>query len=82
MAQGYGPDLRIFIGWMFLILGGILTGFGFAKPDVHAPLTQANVNFGWGIVLLVFGVVMLFLGYRGERAAKAEEASPTGTPAR
>lgn len=66
-SEGYGPDLRIFIGWMFAILGGILTGYGALRPDAHSPWTTTNVNLGWGILLLVFGVGMLLLGYRAQR---------------
>lgn len=70
MAEGYGPDLRILIGWLFVILGGILTAFGFLRPESYAPLTKININLQWGVVLLVFGIIMLALGYRAERASK------------
>jgi multisubunit Na+/H+ antiporter MnhG subunit len=79
MAEGYGPDLRILIGWLFAIFGAILTVFGLFRQDAFAPLTRSNVNLQWGIVLLVFGAVMLALGYRREAASKREEARQTPT---
>ncbi len=75
MSDGYGPDLRIFIGWMFVILGGILTGFGLFSPDTRAPWTKSNVNLEWGIVLLVFAAIMLALGYRAQIASRATQKS-------
>lgn len=68
-TDGYGPDLRILIGWMFTILGGVLTAYGFLKPEARAPLTPLNINGLWGMVLLLFGIVMLVLGYRAQRRA-------------
>lgn len=68
-AEGYGPDLRIFIGWMFAILGAILSLHGALNPGAHAPRTDFNVNLYWGLLLLLFGVVMLAMGYRAHRRA-------------
>ena len=73
MSDGYGQDLRIFIGWMFAILGGILTAFGLFRPGARAPWTSSNVNAEWGIVLLVFAAIMLGLGYRAQVASRAPE---------
>ena len=74
--DGYGPDLRLFIGAMFVIVGAILAAFGLLSPGIRAPLTQQNVNLDWGLVLLVFGIVMLALGVRAERRAKSQAPGP------
>jgi hypothetical protein len=37
-----------------------------------------NVNLGWGVVLLIFGVVMLVLGRRGTATAEPADASQEG----
>ncbi len=79
MAEGYGPDLRILIGWLFVILGAILTAFGALRPESYAPLTRMNINLQWGVVLLVFGVIMLALGYRAEHASKQASARAQST---
>lgn len=53
-------DLRIPIGAFFLILGGVLV----AMPANKAPLTNVPVNLYAGLVMLVFGGVMLWLAWR------------------
>lgn len=54
-------DLRIPSGLFFVILGFILLGLGVLSPGLRAPLTTANVNLYCGMVMLVFGGVLLFL---------------------
>lgn len=53
-------DLRIPIGAFFLILGGVLV----AMPVHKAPLTDVPVNLYAGLVMLVFGGVMIWLAFR------------------
>ena len=62
-----GMDLRLPIGGMFVLLALALVIYGLLRPDAQAPLTRANVNLYWGIVLLAFGAVMLALGFRARR---------------
>jgi len=53
-------DLRIPIGLMFSIFGLILIGTGvFGGPELTKPSLGINMNLWWGIVLLVFGLLML-----------------------
>ena len=55
-------DLRLPIGWMFSIIGALLTGFGLISDNmIYARSLGINVNLWWGLVLLAFGVVMLWL---------------------
>jgi len=63
-----GLDIRLPIGLMFSILGLLLIVFGLVgdKAIYHRAL-NINVNLWWGVVMLVFGLVMLFLGRRGMR---------------
>ena len=63
-------DLRLPIGILFTLLGLILTGFGlFTKgSEIYQKSLNHNVNIEWGIVLLVFGGVMLILALRGRKA--------------
>ncbi len=60
-------DLRLPIGVMFSIFGAILTIFGLvtAKSSIYERSLGMNINLGWGLVLLVFGVFMLFLALKG-----------------
>jgi hypothetical protein len=66
-----GADLRLPIGLMFVLLAGALVVQGWLDPRLEAPLTHINVNLYWGLVLLLFGVVMLALGWRAQRRGKA-----------
>jgi hypothetical protein len=61
-----GLDIRLPIGMLFTIFGIMLIVFGmFSNPSLYAQSLGININLVWGVVLLVFGAVMLFLGGRG-----------------
>jgi hypothetical protein len=63
-------DLRLPIGLMFSIVGILLTGFGLVSDDaIYQRSLGINVNLWWGMVLVLFGVVMLGLASRGRRPA-------------
>ncbi|MGD0411674.1 MAG: hypothetical protein ABSC18_08195 [Verrucomicrobiota bacterium] len=59
-----GLDIRWPIGLMFSLIGALLTGYG--------ALYEISIDLRWGLVLLVFGLLMLFLAWRGKT-----KASPT-----
>jgi hypothetical protein len=60
-----GIDIRIPIGAMFALLGGILAVFGaVAGKEIYAKSLGVNINLWWGLVMLAFGIVMLMLGRR------------------
>jgi len=62
-------DVRFPIGGMFSIVGAILTIYGIlSSPAIYEKSLGINVNFWWGLVLLVFGLVMLGLAFRALRA--------------
>jgi hypothetical protein len=79
-------DLRIPMGLMFTLTGLILTGFGIAtngNADLYAKSLGINVNLGWGLVLLAFGLTMFLLGRRGQkRLAAAPPQLEDGPPRR
>jgi hypothetical protein len=53
-------DLRLPIGLMFGIYGLILIGVGvFGGPELLVPSLGINMNLRWGLVLLVFGLLIL-----------------------
>ncbi len=60
-------DLRFPVGLMFTLFGLLLTGFGlFGDKTIYAKTSLGiNMNLDWGLVLLVFGVLMLVLAIRG-----------------
>jgi hypothetical protein len=60
-------DIRIPIGILFLVLGVILAIYGVAtRSDVTLYGRSENivVNLWWGLVMVVFGGLMLFFGTR------------------
>ncbi len=72
-----GLDIRLPIGLLFTIFGVLLTIFGLvSSPALYAEHSLGiNVNFGWGIVLFVFGLIMLLLGARAMARPKPVNAA-------
>ena len=65
-------DLRLPIGLMFSIIGALLALFGLASdPAIYQRSLGINVNLWWGLVLLGFGLVMLWLVRRGSLSSRA-----------
>ncbi|MEZ0334477.1 MAG: hypothetical protein ACAI18_10740 [Gemmatimonadales bacterium] len=65
-------DLRLPIGLMFSIIGALLVVFGLVSdPAIYQRSLGINVNLWWGLVLLVFGLVMLWLVRRGSLSSRA-----------
>lgn len=64
-----GFDIRIPIGFLFTILGALLVLFGLAtmRSSIYEHSLDMNINLGWGIVLLIFGLLMVFFAKRSER---------------
>ncbi len=63
-------DLRIPIGLLFGLLGLLLAVCGLATgPDVYQKSLGINVNAWWGLVMVVFGALMLVLARRAARRA-------------
>lgn len=58
-----GLDVRLPIGALFAFVGLLLTVFGAARP-LASRSVGVNINLTWGLVLLVFGILMIFLGRR------------------
>ena len=56
---------------MFGIFGLLLTGYGLmtSGSDIYQRSLGVNVNLEWGAVMLVFGGVMLWLGWKGGKKA-------------
>jgi hypothetical protein len=66
-------DVRLPIGMMFTVFGVMLTGFGLVSDDaIYARSLGINMNFRWGLVLLAFGLVMLWFAAKSERARRRQ----------
>ena len=69
-----GIDIRLPIGLMFTVLGVMLTVYGcISNPAIYARSLRINVNSMWGVVLLIFGALMLALGARSHRRAASRD---------
>ena len=67
-----GLDIRLPIGMMFSLLGVLLAGYGVATggdSGLYRASLNLNVNLWWGLVLFVFGAVMLAFALK-DRAKK------------
>jgi hypothetical protein len=59
-------DVRLPIGWLFIVLGVMLAGYGYVHPPAESfnfgtlslPL---NLNVPWGILMAIFGLIMVSL---------------------
>ena len=54
-----GLDIRWPIGLMFTLIGALLTASGAMDHSDHAISLGININLVWGLVLLVFGILMV-----------------------
>jgi hypothetical protein len=80
MSGAIGLDVRLPIGGLFTVLGLLLAGYGAATagdPALYARSLSVNVNLWWGLVMLVFGLLMLWGAARARRVASARPAAET-----
>ena len=70
-------DIRWPVGLFFCALGALLVVFGLASSSaIYEKSLGININLQWGGVLLVFGLIMAFLGRRRKLTAPADGAQP------
>ena len=66
-------DIRLPIGLMFSILGVFITVFGFATmsdSEMYVKSLGINVNIIMGIIMLIFGLMMLFYAWKKKTSKK------------
>lgn len=63
-------DIRLPIGLLFSILGLLLAAYGvFSDPAIYRQSLNVNINLWWGLVMLAFGALMLWMGRRGKTSS-------------
>jgi hypothetical protein len=68
-----GLDIRVPVGLLFAVLGGLLTAYGLAGDRaIYRRSLDVNVNLWWGLVMLAFGVLMALAGRRRARQGGRE----------
>lgn len=63
-------DIRIPIGLLFTVLGLLVTAYGIitnSDTELYKKSFQYNVNLWSGLLMLVFGVIMLLLARKKKR---------------
>jgi hypothetical protein len=83
-----GLDIRWPIGLMFTLVGAMLVILGLvtnSDAQRYECSLGININLRWGVVLLVFGVAMLAMAWRGSKqqvAGTTDKASAPPPPSR
>jgi hypothetical protein len=84
MNAAEGLDIRAPIGGLFTVLGGMLAGYGLftTRSGGSSELSgAANVNLWWGLVMLVFGIVLLLMARRApSRPEPAQQGNGVRAP--
>lgn len=63
-------DIRIPIGLMFTILGIIISVFGLvtmSNTELYQRSLDINVNIIMGVIMLLFGLIMLYFARRKKK---------------
>jgi len=69
-------DLRIPMGMMFSIAGAVLFAFGLAtrtRAELYSRSFGINVDLWWGLGLLMFGIILVGMGRRGQGRIEARK---------
>lgn len=61
-----GFDIRLPIGFLFITLGALLSLFGLVTlgSPIYQRSLDMNINLGWGIIMLLFGLLMAYFARR------------------
>jgi membrane protein implicated in regulation of membrane protease activity len=69
-------DVRWPIGTLFAALWLLLSGYGLASAgntEQYARSLTVNVNLWWGLVMLLFGLVLLLAAWVGRRTLQGTQ---------
>jgi hypothetical protein len=74
-----GLDIRWPLGVMFGLIGLLLAGYGLVSdPASYQRSLGININLWWGLALLAFGAVMVFLAWRKTVEVRKAVAAASG----
>ncbi len=69
-------DIRIPIGLMFSVLGLLISGYGIftaSDAEMYRKSLGHNVNIIMGILMLIFGLIMLYFAWRKKKTSLKQE---------
>jgi hypothetical protein len=75
-----GLDIRLPLGLLFVVTGGMMTVYGLFTHGsaIYEKSLGIDINLIWGAVLSLFGLTMLLLAYLGRRRmANAPPVNPS-----
>jgi protein-S-isoprenylcysteine O-methyltransferase Ste14 len=78
-----GLDIRWPIGLMFSLIGALLVICGLvtaSDAEMYKRSLDININLYWGLLLLVFGLSMLTLAWRGAQKERQSAGAPPSKP--
>jgi hypothetical protein len=61
-------DIRLPIGLLFTIIGGLLLTYGFttmSRPEAYQKSLGVNANLWAGCFMVIFGLIMIALSRKG-----------------
>jgi hypothetical protein len=62
-----GLDIRIPLGLIFLLIGGLMSVYGLITRNsdvIYEKSMGINLNLTWGALMFVFGLIMFLVGRR------------------
>jgi multisubunit Na+/H+ antiporter MnhG subunit len=62
-----GLDIRVPLGLIFLLIGGLMSVYGLITRNAAEIYTKSmgiNLNLTWGLVMFIFGLIMFLVGRR------------------
>jgi hypothetical protein len=62
-----GLDIRIPLGLIFMLIGGLMSIYGFVTRHsdvVYEKSMGINLNLTWGLIMFAFGLIMFLVGRR------------------
>jgi hypothetical protein len=72
-------DLRLPLGWLFVILGVLIVWAGFGAQVTSEGMSLGwNVDFLWGAVMIGFGLICLWFAHRYAKKLRSSELGNAG----
>ncbi len=73
-------DLRLPIGWLFVVVGALIVCAGFGAQVTSDGISLGwNVDFVWGAIMIGFGLVCLWLTRRGAKKRGSSDPAKAGS---
>jgi amino acid transporter len=78
-----GLDIRIPLGLVFLIIGGMMGVYGIftnGNAEMYEKSLGININLVWGGLMFAFGLIMFVFGHFSKPQEAPADAAPNDRP--